>query len=89
MKKRGGGAKDFIGLIPSHFGSMVAGNQSGSNFANRRHVFGGQLPKLRRALPLHSKKRTTCPGLMKTALNNVLLPTLFKVVNNIGQHCYT
>ena len=39
--------------------------------------------------PIHSKKRTTCSGLMKTALNNVLLPTLFKVVNNIVQHCYT
>ena len=38
---------------------------------------------------IHSKKRTTCSGLMKTALNNVLLPTLFKVVNNIVQHCYT
>ena len=38
---------------------------------------------------LHSKKRTTCSGLMKTALNNVLLPTLFKVVDNIVQHCYT
>ena len=32
---------------------------------------------------------TTCSGLKKTALNNVLLPTLFKVVNNIVQHCYT
>ena len=38
---------------------------------------------------IHSKKRTTCSGLMKTALNNLLLPTLFKVVNNIVQHCYT
>ena len=38
---------------------------------------------------IHSKKRTTCSDLMKTALNNVLLPTLFKVVNNIVQHCYT
>ena len=38
---------------------------------------------------LHSKKRTTCSGLMKTALNNVLLPTLLKVVNNIVQHYYT
>ena len=28
-------------------------------------------------------------GLMKTALNNVVLPTLFNVVNNIVQHCYT
>ena len=36
---------------------------------------------------LHSKKRTTCSGLMKTALNNVVLPTLFNVVNNIVQHC--
>ena len=38
---------------------------------------------------VHSKKRTTCSGLMKTALNNVVLPTLFKAVNNIVQHCYT
>ena len=38
---------------------------------------------------LHSEKRTTCLGLMKTALNNVVLPTLFNVVNNIVQHCYT
>ena len=34
---------------------------------------------------LHSKKRTTCSGLMKTALKNVVLPTLFNVVNNIEQ----
>ena len=34
---------------------------------------------------VHSKKRTTCSGQMKTALNNVLLPTLFKVVNNTEQ----
>ena len=34
---------------------------------------------------VHSKKRTTCSGLVKTALNNVLLPTLFKVVNNTEQ----
>ena len=26
---------------------------------------------------------------MKTALNNVVLPTLFKVVNNTVQRCYT
>ena len=37
---------------------------------------------------VHSKKRTTCSGLMKTALNNVVLPTLFNVVNNIVQHCW-
>ena len=36
----------------------------------------------------HSKNRTTCSGLLKTALNNVLLPTLFNVVNNIVQHCW-
>ena len=30
-----------------------------------------------------SEKWTTCSGLMKTGLNNVLLPTLFNVVNNI------
>ena len=34
---------------------------------------------------LHSKKRTTCSGLMKTGLNNVVLPTLFEVVNNTEQ----
>ena len=34
---------------------------------------------------VHSKKRTTCFGLMKTALNNVVLPILFKVVNNTEQ----
>jgi hypothetical protein len=27
--------------------------------------------------------------LMKTGLNNVLLPTLFTVVNNIEKYCYT
>ena len=30
----------------------------------------------------------TCSGLLKTALNNVLLPTLFNVVNNVVQHCW-
>ena len=40
------------------------------------------------ALTYTAKKRTTCSGLMKTALNNVALPTLFKVVNNIVQHCW-
>ena len=38
---------------------------------------------------VHSKKRTTCSGLLKTALFNVVLPTLFIVVNNIVQLCYT
>ena len=37
------------------------------------------------AKQLHSKKRTACSGLMKTGLNNVVLPTLFKVVNNTEQ----
>ena len=27
--------------------------------------------------------------LLRTRLNNVVLPTLFKVVDNIEQHCYT
>ena len=31
----------------------------------------------------HSKKRTTCSEWLKTALNNVVLPTLFHVINNI------
>ena len=34
-------------------------------------------------LQVHSKNRRTCSGLLKTALNNVLLPALFNVVNNI------
>ena len=38
---------------------------------------------------IHSKNRTTCSGLLETALNNVLLPTLFNGVNNIFQHRYT
>ena len=37
---------------------------------------------------LHSQNHTTCVGLLKTALNNILLPTLFDVVNNIVQHCW-
>ncbi len=31
----------------------------------------------------HSEKLSTCSGLMKTELNNVVLPTLFIVVNNV------
>ena len=38
---------------------------------------------------LHAQKRTTCSGLMKTALNNVVLPTLFNGAKNIVRHCYT
>ena len=38
-------------------------------------------------MPVHGKKRTTCSVSMKTALNNVVLPALFNVVNNIVQHC--
>ena len=37
---------------------------------------------------IHSKNCTTCSGLLKTALNNVLLPTLLNVVNNVVQNCY-
>ena len=36
---------------------------------------------------LHSQNSTTCSGLLKTALSNVLLPKLFNVVNNIVQDC--
>ena len=32
-------------------------------------------------------KIITCSKLMKTGCNNVVLPTLFVVVNNIVQHC--
>ena len=36
-------------------------------------------------IEVHCKKRTTCSGLMKTGFNNVVLPTLFKVVDNTEQ----
>ena len=53
----------------------------------RKFIFGKVV--LRGAQRLqHSLNRTTCSGLLKTALNNVLLPTLFNVVNNIVQHCW-
>ena len=35
------------------------------------------------------QKITSCWRLLKTGLNNVVLPTLFNVVNNIVQHRYT
>ena len=34
------------------------------------------------------QKQPTCPGLMKTGLNNVLLPRLFDIANNTVQHCW-
>ena len=34
-------------------------------------------------------KIISCNRLLKTGLNNVVLPTLFNDVNNIVQHCYT
>lgn len=37
---------------------------------------------------LHSQKWTTCSGLMKTRLNNVLLPAFFYVINNNEQYCW-
>ena len=40
---------------------------------------------LRQHSRIHSQKQTTCSGMVKTGLNNVLLPTLFKVVNNTEQ----
>ena len=36
---------------------------------------------------LHSKKRPACNNVVETGLNNILLPILFLVVNNIVQHC--
>ncbi len=35
------------------------------------------------------QKIITCSRLLKTGCNNVVLPILFIVVNNIVQHCYT
>ena len=34
-------------------------------------------------------KIMSCNRLLKTGLNTVVLPTLFNVVNNMVQHCYT
>ena len=36
---------------------------------------------------LTRQKIITCSRLLKTGCNNVVLPTLFVVVNNIVQHC--
>ena len=47
-------------------------------------------PKISRLL--QGKKLSTCSRVMKTTLiveNSTGLPTLFNVVNNIVQHCYT
>jgi hypothetical protein len=42
------------------------------------------------ALERYTRKNAQVDALlMKTGLNNVLLPTLFTVVNNIEQYCYT
>ena len=38
---------------------------------------------------IHGKKLWLVQGLLKTGCNNVVLPILFIVVNNIVQHCYT
>jgi hypothetical protein len=41
-------------------------------------------------LPVYRRKNAQVDAiLMKTGLNNVLLPTLFIAVNNIEQYCYT
>ena len=52
------------------------------------HLFSSTLNKLCIFCCVHGKKSTTCSGLMKTALNNAVLSTLFNVVNNIVQHCW-
>ena len=36
-----------------------------------------------------AKKHRPVAMLLRTGLINVVMPTLFKVVNNIDQHCYT
>ena len=45
------------------------------------HIKDDVKPVLRTFPTLHSQKRTTCSGLMKTALNSVLLPTLSKLTS--------
>ena len=41
------------------------------------------------SLGLHGKNDQVVAILMKTGLNSASLPTLFTVVNNIEQYCYT
>jgi hypothetical protein len=40
-------------------------------------------------IPIRQKNDQVVAILMKTGLNNALLPTLFTVVINIEQYCYT
>jgi hypothetical protein len=41
-------------------------------------------------MALYTRKNAQVDAiLMKTGLNNPLLPTLFTVVNNVEQYCYT
>ena len=58
-----------------------AENQRGINCTDRSRNLVGWYAVSHR----HSKK--TCSGLMKTGLNNVLMPTLYNVVNSIEQSC--
>ena len=43
--------------------------------------------ELTKSLKLTRLKIITCSRLLKTGCNNVVLPTLFIVVNNIVKHC--
>ncbi len=44
--------------------------------------------RIANGMVLHTRpKIMTCSRLLKTGCNNVVLPTLFIVVNNIVQHC--
>jgi hypothetical protein len=53
-----------------------------SNGGNRWNILGFNFAK-RDALSTRQKRRARC----STGLNNVLLPTLFTLVNNIEQYC--
>jgi hypothetical protein len=47
------------------------------------------IPRISRIGSYTRLKIITCSRLLKTGCNNVVLPTLFIVVNNIVQHCWT
>jgi hypothetical protein len=56
----------------------------------KAHVWYDHYRNCNVALERYTRKNAQVDALlMKTGLNNVLLPTLFTVVNNIEQYCYT
>ena len=66
-----------------HKGSVSGLKTAQSNRPRTGSVLAGMYVELATLSIIHSENRTTCSGLLKTGLNNVLMPTLFNVVNNL------